>query len=307
MGAFQGIAHAFDLAKENSPAVLFFEDVDSWLSGGSMDLLKTEMDGIVKNSGLVTVLTTNFPERLPEALIDRPGRFHDVLQLFLPSPEIRKRMLEKWLPGMSEGDVKMVVAETEGDSGAHIYELANYAKTIMEDEELTIAQAAARAIKKIREQRDLINQVQLAGSNYRPRRELSMSSDRAIEKSLENATIVEDDAPASAPTLLPVAEAKDYTKDLAGIEAAIMKLADVFDKVVPSIEAMNGKLDQVVTLCEQMAEEDATENSAKSLKKEKGAAEIAGAEPVRAQSFIENLRKGAVAGAVSRMTGRTTK
>ena len=184
MGAFRGIAHAFDLAKENAPAILFFEDVDNWLGGTETDLLKTEMDGISRKLGIVTVLTTNYPERLPDALIDRPGRFHDVLELSLPTPEIRKKMLERWIPGLDAKDLELAVRETEGDSGAHVYELAYYARTLADEEGASLGDALAKAIKKIREQRELIDRIQLSGSNYRPRKELSTSSTRAVTKTL---------------------------------------------------------------------------------------------------------------------------
>jgi hypothetical protein len=35
-------------------------------------------------SSELTILTTNFSEQLPDALIDRPGRFHDVPNFDLP-------------------------------------------------------------------------------------------------------------------------------------------------------------------------------------------------------------------------------
>lgn len=97
-GSVGGLSAAFEMAKELAPAIIFMEDVDNWLTPTTIDLLKTEMDGISRSSGVLTILTTNFPERLPDALIDRPGRFHDVLNFDLPSKECRKQMLLKWLP-----------------------------------------------------------------------------------------------------------------------------------------------------------------------------------------------------------------
>lgn len=176
MGAFGGFAYGFELARELAPAILFIEDVDNWLTERTLDLLKTEMDGIGRSTGITTILTTNYPERLPEALIDRPGRFHDVLKFDLPTANERKRMLSKWIDGISPSELTQAVAKTDGYSGAHLYELANFAKTLKEEEECSLATALTKALEKIAEQRELINDSQLAGSNYRPRKSVEQKS-----------------------------------------------------------------------------------------------------------------------------------
>jgi len=174
-----GFTQAFELAREIAPSVLFFEDIDNWV-GGNIDLLKTEMDGIARSSGVVTIMTTNFPENLPEALIDRPGRFHDVLNFNLPTDDKRAAMLRKWVSGLSAADVEDAVGKTKGYSGAHMYELASFACNLMEADDLSVSDALREALKKVEEQKDLITKVQLQGSNYRPRR---MRGVRAGEKS----------------------------------------------------------------------------------------------------------------------------
>jgi HK97 family phage prohead protease len=166
-----GFEQAFELAREIAPSVLFFEDIDNWVAG-NIDLLKTEMDGIARSSGVVTIMTTNFPERLPEALIDRPGRFHDVLNFNLPTDEKRAAMLRKWIDGVSDEDVQEAVKKTKGYSGAHVYELASFARNIHDSDGLSISDALREAVKKVEEQKDLITSIQLQGSNYRPRRQI---------------------------------------------------------------------------------------------------------------------------------------
>jgi len=165
-GSFGGTSLGFEMAKELAPSVLFIEDVDNWLSDTTVDLIKTEMDGISRSSGVLTILTTNFPERLPEALIDRPGRFHDVLHFDLPTPDVRRAMLAKWLPAVSQSDRDNAVTSSDGYSGAHVYELAAFAKTLSEHDGLTPDKALQEAIEKVKAQRELIDQIQLEGSNY---------------------------------------------------------------------------------------------------------------------------------------------
>lgn len=170
-GTFGGITGAFDLAKELAPSIVCFEDVDSWIgSYGSEDLLKSEMDGMGRSSGVLTLLTTNFPERIPDALIDRPGRFHDVLMFDLPDLKSRLAMLAAWIPDAPERDRRKAADRTNGYSGAHIYELAQYAKTIHEEGEASLGESLIKAVEKIEEQRELINGIQLEGSHYRPQR-----------------------------------------------------------------------------------------------------------------------------------------
>jgi HK97 family phage prohead protease len=169
-GAFGGISMGFDLAKELAPSVLVLEDIDNWLNDYTIDMMKTEMDGIGRSSGCLTVLTTNFPERLPAALIDRPGRFHDVLEFQLPDKTIRTAMLQKWLPGASPAKIEDAATRTEGMAGAHLYHLAAFARAIQESDGIVQADAIDRAIQKTAEQRDLIDGIQLQGSRYRPHR-----------------------------------------------------------------------------------------------------------------------------------------
>lgn len=166
-GVFGGITEAFDLARECAPSILVFEDIDNWLSDGSMDLLKTEMDGVGRSTGVVTILTTNYPEQLPAALLDRPGRFHDALKFGLPDGAVRKAMIAKWLPALDAVSTVKAVDATKGYSGAHVRELCRFAEIIEEQEALPLSSAIERAIAKLVEQRELINQIQTHGSRYR--------------------------------------------------------------------------------------------------------------------------------------------
>jgi hypothetical protein len=180
MGATYGLVRAFELAKDLGPATIFIEDVDNWLSSTTIDVIKTEMDGIDKGSGVLTILTTNYPERLPKALIDRPGRFHEVLNFDVPNETQRQSMINRWLPDCDEKTVRDIVKRTSGLSGAHMYELCEYAKQIAEDDELSIDDAACKAVDKVHEQRKLIDAIQLQGSNYQPNKELLPSSSKHI-------------------------------------------------------------------------------------------------------------------------------
>jgi len=173
-GAYGAFAGAFELARSLSPSIICFEDVDNWIDSYTVDLLKGEMDGLQQSSGVTTILTTNFPDDLPAALIDRPGRFGEVMEIHLPSKNVRLRMLQKWAGDATLDGIAAMADETEGYSGAHVYHLCQFAKTIRDEDECSLDDALVKAFKSIKEQRDLINQNQLSGSSYRPgRRELT--------------------------------------------------------------------------------------------------------------------------------------
>lgn len=169
MGSFGSFTYAFDIAAQCAPSIIFFEDVDNWISSTEVDLLKTEMDGLKRRKGIQTVLTTNFPELIPDALIDRPGRFHDLLELDLPTEAVRTRMLASWAPAANETERAAIAQATEGMSGAHLRELVNFASTVTREENLEISAALARALEKINEQRELVASLREA-PDYRPGR-----------------------------------------------------------------------------------------------------------------------------------------
>ena len=159
-GAMGGIRYGFNLARELAPTVLFIEDIDNWLHGQATDLMKTEMDGIAKSTGVVTVLTSNYPEQLPPALIDRPGRFHDILNFSLPDATIRTKMLKSWAGEIQEKTVSKIIEDTVEFSGAHMYELVAFAKNISEEDEIDLDSALLFSLNKIKEQRELIQEIQ---------------------------------------------------------------------------------------------------------------------------------------------------
>lgn len=169
LGSFGGLTAAFDLARELAPAILCIEDADSWLDRYTVDLLKTEMDGVGRHKGVVTAVTTNHPEALPEALIDRPGRFHDVLLYAAPDAEARVRMLAAWSPGLSEAERATVVEATDGMSGAYVREVTGYADTLARQEGLEPGAAVLIAIEKIAEQRRLIDENSGGGRHRAPK------------------------------------------------------------------------------------------------------------------------------------------
>ena len=159
IGPIGAIKMAFAMARSLGPSVLFMEDIDTWLRGPAIDLLKTEMDGIRENKGLITVLTSNEPEELPDALIDRPGRFHEIIEFGHPTKSVREMMLKQWAGEISGTILEEVLEKTEGYSGAYIKELVDYAESIAEDEGVEMGVALLKSLQKLEEQRQLVQRI----------------------------------------------------------------------------------------------------------------------------------------------------
>ena len=91
----------FKVAKENSPCILFIDEIDAvgrqrgaGLGGGhdereqTLNQLLVEMDGFTGNMGIIIIAATNRPDVLDPALL-RPGRFDR--QITISLPDIRGR------------------------------------------------------------------------------------------------------------------------------------------------------------------------------------------------------------------------
>lgn len=56
-----------------------------------------ELDGLAANAGILTIATTNHPERIDDAIVNRPSRFDVKYNFALPDIELRKTFAKKWI------------------------------------------------------------------------------------------------------------------------------------------------------------------------------------------------------------------
>lgn len=155
------IRDAFAVAKKNSPAILFIDEIDSigrirglGITGAheereqTLNQLLSEMDGFEKEIPLVVLAATNRPDVLDPALL-RPGRFDRKIFLDLPTVSEREEILKIHLRNKKVGkvDVKQIAERTPGFSGADLANLCNEAaifaarknKSQIEQEDLNAA------------------------------------------------------------------------------------------------------------------------------------------------------------------------
>jgi AAA+ superfamily predicted ATPase len=122
----------FELARHNTPCVLFFDEVDalggrrSDMSGGSsrqvINQFLAELDGVeYSNEGVLVLAATNAPWHV-DAAFRRPGRFDDVLFVPPPDGEAREAVLKIHCRGkpIESIDFAKVAKKADRFSGADL-------------------------------------------------------------------------------------------------------------------------------------------------------------------------------------------
>jgi transitional endoplasmic reticulum ATPase len=151
----RGIREIFRRARQSSPCIVFFDEIDSIAAirgmGGDTSVTErvvsqilTEMDGIETLYGVVVIAATNRAEMIDPALL-RPGRFDRAIQVPMPDKEGRKKILEistKEIPIDKEissdtgknsdyVDLEKITDSSDGLSGADVAAIANTAASIV--------------------------------------------------------------------------------------------------------------------------------------------------------------------------------
>jgi hypothetical protein len=74
----------FNRARELAPCILAIEDLDGLVNRDNRTVFLNEMDGFTSNDGILVIASSNYPERIDEALLRRPSRFDQVIHLGPP-------------------------------------------------------------------------------------------------------------------------------------------------------------------------------------------------------------------------------
>ncbi len=132
----------FKTAKENSPCILFIDEIDAvgrvrgaGLGGGhdereqTLNQILTEMDGFSPNESVIVLAATNRPDVLDPALL-RPGRFDRHVTVDRPTRKGRFDILKvhsRNIPLDSDVDLDSIARGSVGMSGADLANLVNEA------------------------------------------------------------------------------------------------------------------------------------------------------------------------------------
>jgi SpoVK/Ycf46/Vps4 family AAA+-type ATPase len=144
----------FELARQNTPAILFFDEVDALASDRAsmkqsagrnvINQFLAEMDGAIgSNEGILVLGATNAPWQVDPAF-RRPGRFDRVLFVPPPDEEARASIIELMARGkpVHKLDARALAKRTKDYSGADLKAVFDVAS----EEKLAIAMRENRVV-----------------------------------------------------------------------------------------------------------------------------------------------------------------
>jgi transitional endoplasmic reticulum ATPase len=187
----KGIRDIFRKARQASPCVIFFDEVDSIapIRGGGggieglsglpgaekmMSQLLTEMDGIHEIHDVVVLAATNRVDMIDTALL-RPGRFDKIIYIPNPDKVTRKRILQihiKDKPISTDIDLNKIVEMTEGFSGADVSSVVNTALSLILHDYIQRYPSAEEALKHTSEAFISMGHLEEAVKKVRRQREM---------------------------------------------------------------------------------------------------------------------------------------
>ena len=200
----RGIREIFRRARQASPCVIFFDEIDSIAPvrgvGGEtavtervVSQLLTELDGIESLHGVVVLAATNRADMIDTALL-RPGRFDKIILVPLPEKEGRKKILEintKEIPVIREAttngvknpdyvDLDKIAETTEGMSGADVAAISNTAVSLVIHEFLAKYPDQKEAEKQAAEAKVAMRHFEEAVRKVRTQKELKIGEKVAV-------------------------------------------------------------------------------------------------------------------------------
>jgi ATP-dependent 26S proteasome regulatory subunit len=162
------IEQALAIGRELAPATFVFEDIDlvaaertmEFRSEGVLFELLNQMEGLAEDEDLLFVLTTNRPDLIEPALAARPGRVDLALEIPLPDPDGRRRLITLYGAGIDidPGSLDQLVERSDRVSGAFIKELMRQAwlRSALEDREPPTAEDLTRVLDELLEDRSTL-------------------------------------------------------------------------------------------------------------------------------------------------------
>lgn len=125
----EGVRDVFKRARETTPCILVLEDLDALIGDENRAFFLNELDGFAANTGIFVLATTNHPERLDPAILNRPSRFDRKYYFELPDAAMRHQYIETWQSTvepelrLTPAGLERAAALTEGFSYAYLKEL----------------------------------------------------------------------------------------------------------------------------------------------------------------------------------------
>ena len=115
---------AFRNVENDRKIMIVIEDIDTYLKNPKeeQDLLQL-LDGGIQHQNTIIISTTNYPEELPDRIINRPSRFDRISYIGLPNKKHRSMYIKKKSKNLKNGKINKWIEDTKGFTLAHIKEL----------------------------------------------------------------------------------------------------------------------------------------------------------------------------------------
>lgn len=133
------------------PIIIILEEFTNYGDGSQM---LSFLDGEESCDGTLLIATSNYPQRIPNNIIDRPGRFDGLYEVGLPDATTRRKYLENKLGTKLSDDI---IKNTEGLSIAYLKELVIGSKVYDKSFEQVFNEFKDRK-EKIKKYADMRNQ-----------------------------------------------------------------------------------------------------------------------------------------------------
>lgn len=152
------MSNVFGRARRSAPCLLVFEDLDALVTDTNRSFFLNELDGFARNTGLLSIATTNHPEKLDPAILERPSRFDRKYVFEPPALGERHRYLSAWndrlrpAMRMTTEELDRLAEVTSGLSFAYLKELvlSSMMRWISEASTSTLAPVAIDQVGSLR-------------------------------------------------------------------------------------------------------------------------------------------------------------
>ncbi|NEQ50487.1 MAG: ATP-binding protein [Leptolyngbya sp. SIO3F4] len=115
---------AFNRVREAAPCIVVIEDLDALVDDENRSFFLNELDGFALNDGVLMIASTNHPERLDIAILERPSRFDRKYHFDPPEMKDRVDYLQLWNQKLKP---EMQLSINEIDEIANISDNFSYA------------------------------------------------------------------------------------------------------------------------------------------------------------------------------------
>lgn len=120
------MSEIYRIIEKDRPIITIIEDIDGLCQGRETETqLINVLDGIDQLENVVYIATTNYSEKLPERIMNRPNRFDRRIEVKSPNAECRRLYFNIKLKKEDKKliDIEKWVSRTEGMTMAHLGEV----------------------------------------------------------------------------------------------------------------------------------------------------------------------------------------